>query len=41
VNIEEFRRAFAGDSKFKGFVFSNYVTVPAVAAAFRQATAKQ
>src|SRR5215470_8267925 len=41
VNIEEFRQAFAGDSKLKGFIFTNYVTVPAVAAAFRQATAKQ
>ena len=41
VNIEEFRQAFAGDSKFKGFVFANCVTGPAVTAAFRQATAKQ
>ncbi len=41
VDLTEFRRAFAGDSKFKGFVFANYVTDPAVAAAFRQASAKQ
>ena len=41
VNIEEFRRIFAGGSKFKGFVFANYVTGPAVTAAFRQAPAKQ
>ena len=41
VNLTEFRQAFAGDSKLKSFVFANYVTVPAVAAAFRQASAKQ
>lgn len=41
VNLAEFRQAFAGDSKFKGFIFANYVTGPAVAAAFRQASAKQ
>ena len=41
MNIEEFRQFFAGDSKLKGFIFANYVTVPAVAAAFRQATTKQ
>ncbi len=41
VNIEEFRRAFAGDSKFKAFVFANYVTGPAVTAAFREAASKR
>jgi len=36
VNLEEFRRAFAGDSQHKSFIFRNYVTLPAVAAAYRQ-----
>lgn len=40
VDLTEFRRAFAGDSKFKSFIFANYVTGPAVAAAFRQAPNK-
>jgi len=36
VNLEEFRRALAGDSQHKSFIFRNYVTLPAVAAAYRQ-----
>lgn len=40
VDLTELRKAFTGDSKFKGFVFANYVTSPAIEAAYRQATAK-
>ncbi|PYS86061.1 MAG: hypothetical protein DMF62_17165 [Acidobacteria bacterium] len=36
VNLEEFRRAFAGESQHRSFIFRNYVTLPAVAAAYRQ-----
>jgi glyoxylase-like metal-dependent hydrolase (beta-lactamase superfamily II) len=38
VDLTELRKAFAGDSKLKAFVFANYVTGPAVEAAYRQAT---
>jgi len=41
VNLEEFRKAFAGDSRHKNFVFQNYVFLPATAAAFRQLTEKK
>ncbi len=41
VNLEEFRKALAGDSQFRSFVFYNYVTLPAIAAAFKQATDKR
>ncbi len=41
VNLEEFRQAFAGDSQLRSFIFSYYVSGPAVAAAYRQATAKK
>ena len=41
VRLEEFRQALAGDSQFRAFVFHNYVTLPAVAAAFKQATEKR
>jgi hypothetical protein len=41
VNLEEFRKAFAGASRFKSFVFQNYVTDSAVAAAYRQTKTKQ
>ena len=37
VNLEEFRKLFAGDSRFKSFVFANYVTSSGVAAAYREA----
>ena len=40
VNLDEFRKAFAGDSKFRKIIFDSYVTEPAVAAAFNQASAK-
>ncbi|MGD9589091.1 MAG: MBL fold metallo-hydrolase [Pyrinomonadaceae bacterium] len=35
VDLEKFRKLFAGDSKHKSFVFRNYVTLSAVAAAYR------
>ncbi|HVE57344.1 MAG TPA: MBL fold metallo-hydrolase [Pyrinomonadaceae bacterium] len=41
VNLEEFRKLFAGDSQHKSFVFQNYVFLPATAAAFRQLTEKK
>lgn len=40
VNLEEFRKLFAGDSQHKSLVFQNYVFLPATAAAFRQLTEK-
>ena len=39
VNLDEFRNAIVGDSKLRRFVFANYVTGPAVAAAFADAKA--
>lgn len=41
VDLDEFRKIFAGDSQHKGFVFKNYVTLPAVAAAFQQLANKK
>ncbi len=41
VNLEEFRKAFAGDSPVRKFLFDIYVKGPSVAAAFREATAKR
>jgi cyclase len=41
VDLEEFRRLFAGDSPHKSFIFQNYVFLPATAAAFRQANEKK
>jgi cyclase len=41
VNLEEFRKLIAGDSQLKGYIFESYVTIPAVAAAFRQASEKK
>jgi hypothetical protein len=41
VNLEEFRRAFAGASQHKALIFQNYVFLPATAAAFRQLTEKK
>lgn len=38
VDLSEFRRKFAGDSKHLGFLFDRYVTGPAVESAFRDAT---
>ncbi len=41
VDLEEFRKLFAGDSQHKKFVFENYVFLPATAAAFKQLTEKR
>ena len=41
VNLEEFRKQIAGESQFRGVLFRNYVAGPAVAAAFREASAKR
>jgi cyclase len=38
VDLEAFRNLFAGDSQHKSLIFKNYVTLPAVAAAYRQVT---
>ena len=40
INLDEFRKAFAGDSKFKRLIFDTYVTDSAVAAAFNQLSKK-
>ena len=40
VNLEEFRREFAGESQLKSFIFQTYVVSPGVEAAFRQARSK-
>ncbi|MBD0373182.1 MAG: MBL fold metallo-hydrolase [Pyrinomonadaceae bacterium] len=37
VQLEEFRREFAGESQLKSFIFQTYVVTPGVAAAYRQA----
>jgi len=36
VDLEKFRKVFAGNSQHKSLIFKNYVTVPAVAAAHLQ-----
>lgn len=36
IDLEEFRKTFAGESQHKSLVFRNYVTMPATAAAHRQ-----
>ncbi len=41
VNLEEFRNRMVGDSQFRGVLFRSYVVNPAVAAAFREASAKR
>lgn len=41
VNLDDLRKLFAGDSQLKRFLFDIYVNGPAVAAAFRQASAKR
>lgn len=38
VNLDEYVKLFAGDSQHRKFVFANYVTQPAVTAAYGQAT---
>jgi glyoxylase-like metal-dependent hydrolase (beta-lactamase superfamily II) len=41
VNLDEMRKAFAGDSKVRNTLFSVYVVGPAVESAFNDATAKR
>jgi cyclase len=41
VNLDEFRRQFAGESPVRKLLFSQYVAGPGVAAAYREATAKR
>jgi len=41
IDLEEFRKAFAGDSQHKSFIFENYVFLSATAAAFKQLSEKK
>jgi len=41
VDLEPFRKRFAGDSQHKSLIFKNYVTLPAVAAAYKQLSEKK
>ena len=41
VSLDEFRRQFAGESPVRKLLFSQYLTGPGIAAAFREATAKR
>lgn len=41
VRLADFRKQFAGDSPVRKVLFDNYVTGPAIAAAFREASAKR
>lgn len=41
VNLDEFRKAFAGDSRMRRDIFDSYVTGAGLAAAYADATAKQ
>lgn len=41
VNLDEYRKLFAGDSKVRNTLFSVYVVGPAVESAFRDASTKQ
>jgi len=40
VQLDDWRRRFAGDSQLRAFLFDYYVTGPGVAAAYREATVK-
>ncbi|MBI5836809.1 MAG: MBL fold metallo-hydrolase [Candidatus Eisenbacteria bacterium] len=40
IDLSDFREKFAGASRVRGVLFSNYVVGPAVTAAYREATAK-
>jgi hypothetical protein len=40
VNLEEFRRGFAGDSRVRRDIFDSYVLGAGLAAAYADATAK-
>ena len=39
VDLDQFKRAFAGDSPVRRVLFAQYVAGPAVASAFREALA--
>ncbi|MFL6466391.1 MAG: MBL fold metallo-hydrolase [Pyrinomonadaceae bacterium] len=41
VDLEEFRKIFAGESQHKSLIFKNYVTLPAIAVAYRQLNASK
>jgi len=41
VNLDEFRREFAGASQHRALIFQNYVFLPATAAAYRHLTEKK
>jgi hypothetical protein len=41
VNLDEYRAAFAGDSKVRQGLFTNYVLLPGVACAHREASARR
>jgi cyclase len=41
VNLEEFRKSLAGESRARKIAFNMYVAGPAIAAAFREATKKR
>lgn len=41
VDLERFRKRFAGDSQHKSLIFKNYVTLPAVVAAYKQLSEKK
>jgi hypothetical protein len=41
VNLNEFRKLFAGDSRMRRDIFASYVVGPAIDAAFNDASAKR
>lgn len=41
VDLKDLRRRFAGDSKWKGFIFDNYVTGPSIDAAFHEVSPRK
>ena len=41
VKLDDLRKTFAGESRVRGFLFDTYVTDPAVASAFADATAEK
>ena len=41
IDLEPFRKRFAGDSQHKSLIFKNYVTLPAIAAAHKQLSEKK
>jgi cyclase len=41
TDLKDLRRRFAGDSKWKGFIFDNYVTGPSIDAAFHEMSAEK